>query len=84
MSTPDEVIAKVTFQVTTYYKRPKGVPGITQMGTRRVCMGDALDWILDELPDEAVKVSHDLNTDLATVVIDWSKVPEDIRYGGQQ
>jgi len=39
---------------------------------------------LDELPDGTVKVDHDLNTDVATIVIDWSEVPEDIRYGGQQ
>jgi hypothetical protein len=73
--------AKVTFQVTTYYKRPKGEPGITRAGSVRLSLGDALDWILDEAPDEAVTVDHDLNTDKATVVIDWSKVPDDIRYG---
>lgn len=76
--------AKVTFQVTTYFKRPKGEPGLTRIGSRRLSLGTALDWVLDEIPEEAIKVDHDLNTDVATVVIDWSKVPDDIRYGGQQ
>ena len=73
--------ARVTFQVTTYFKRPKGEPGLTRAGSVRLSAGDALGWVLAELPEEAVTVDHDLNTDKATVVIDWAKVPDEIRYG---
>lgn len=73
--------ARVTFQVTTYFKRPKGEAGLTRAGSVRLSAGDALGWILAELPEEAVTVDHDLNTDVATLVIDWGKVPEEIRYG---
>lgn len=76
--------AKVTFQVTTYFKRPKGEPGLTRIGSRRLSLGEAVDWVLNQLSDDAVKIDHDLNTDVATIVIDWSKVPDEIRYGGQQ
>ena len=83
-SPADPATAKVSFQVTTYYKRPRGEAGITQMGTKRVSLGEAVDWILDELPDEAIKVDHDLNNDVATIVIDWARVPDEIRYGAMR
>jgi hypothetical protein len=75
------VSARVTFQVTTYFKRPKGETGLTRAGSVRLSAGDALGWVLAELPGEAVTVSHDQGTDIATVVIDWSKVPDEIRDG---
>ena len=74
--------AKVSFAVTTYFKRPRGESGLTRVASLRLSLGDAVDWILSELPDEAITVNHDLNTDLAHIVIDWSKVPDEIRYGG--
>jgi hypothetical protein len=77
------VSAKVTFQVTTYFKRPKGEAGLTRAGSVRLSAGDALGWVLAELPEEAVTVGHDQQTDIATVVIDWSKVPDEIRDGRQ-
>jgi hypothetical protein len=77
------VSARVTFQVTTYWKRPKGETGLTRAGSVRLSAGDALGWVLAELPGEAVTVDHDLNTDVATLVIDWSKVPYEIRDGRQ-
>ena len=76
--------AKVAFQVTTYYKRPRGEAGTTRLDTKRVSLGEAVDWILSELPDEAVVIGHDLGNDVATLVIDWSKVPDDIRYGAMK
>lgn len=76
--------AKVSFRVTTYFKRPRGEAGITQLATRRVSLGEAVDWILNELPDDAVAIGHDLNADVVTIVIDWSKVPDEIRYGAMK
>lgn len=73
--------AKVTFQVTTYFKRPKGESGLTRAGSVRLAAGDALGWILAELPEEAVAVEHNTASDIATIVIDWSQVPAEIRDG---
>jgi hypothetical protein len=75
--------AKVTFRITTYYKRPRNEPGLTQMGTRRVSLGEALDWVLAELPEDAVTLTPDIegDHDAMTVRIDWAKVPIEIRDG---
>lgn len=72
----------VEFKVTTYYKRRRGEPGLTQMASKRLVLGQALDWVLDELPDEAIIINNH-NPDLTTVTIDWSKVPPEIRYGAR-
>lgn len=70
----------VSFRVTTYWKRPRGYPGITHMASRRILLSEALGWILSELPDTAVTISHDTKTDLTSILIDWSRVPGEIRY----
>jgi hypothetical protein len=42
-----------------------------------VNLGERLDALLDELPDEAVTISHDPGSDyrVCTIVIDWRLVP---------
>jgi hypothetical protein len=69
----------VTFRVTTYWKRGRNEPGLTSMASQRLVISQALDWVLNELPDDAVTVTGDGNG--CTVVIDWSRVPGAIRYG---
>lgn len=75
--------AKVTFRITTYFKRPRGEAGITQLATRRVSVGEALDWILNEIPEDALTLTPDTegDNDAVTVRIDWAKVPMEIRDG---
>ena len=70
----------VSFRITTYTKLARGETGLTQMNSARICASEAIDWVLNELPEEAVTVSHDETGEVATTVIDWSKVPEFIRY----
>ena len=73
----------VSFVVTTYRKLAKDETGATQMGSRRIDLGTALEWICDELPDEAWDVTHapsaEDGQDIVTLTIDWSKVPDCIR-----
>lgn len=71
--------APVTFRVTTYWKRKRGEGGLTQVASQRLMIGQALDWILGELPDEAWEVTE--VDDKVTLVIDWNKVPAEIRIG---
>lgn len=69
----------LTFVITTYWKRARSQSGLTSMKSRRLAIGDALNWVLDELPEDAAAITHDGNT--ATLVIDWDKVPDEIRLG---
>lgn len=73
----------VSFKVTTYYKLAKGETGLTNIASRRVDVGTALNWIFDELPGEAWDVKHapsaEDDWDVVTLTIDWSKVPDSIR-----
>jgi hypothetical protein len=71
--------AKVTFKVTTYWKRPPGEAGLTQVSSGRVSLEEALDRILTELPAGAVTTSAGENS--IEIFTDWSKVPDEIRDG---
>ncbi len=75
--------AKVSFKITTYWKRPRNEPGLTSRSSRRLQAGEALDWIVRELPEEAITMTHDHGGehDAVTLRIDWTKVPEEIRAG---
>lgn len=75
--------AKVSFRVSTYWKRPRGEAGLTQVDSRRLSLGEALDWVLAELPEEAVTVTPGIegDHDAVTLHIDWAKVPMEIRAG---
>lgn len=77
-------IVPVTFQVTTYWKRKQNEPGLTRLSSERLVASQVLEWVLAELPEDALTVGHDLETDIATIVIDWGKVPDEIRYGRRQ
>lgn len=85
--------AKVSFRVTTYWKRKRNEPGLTQMNSKRLNIGQALNWILAELPDEAYEVTY-INSDgtdmpdddpspadRVRLEVDWSKVPAEVRDG---
>lgn len=74
----------VTFRVTTYYKRKRNEAGLTQLASTRITMGQALDWLLRELPDDSVRISHDATGEEVTVTINWSRVPEVIRNGSSR
>lgn len=75
---------RVSFQVTTYFKRPEGEAGITRLGSKRLNLGEAVDWILGELPEEAVVITPETEDgDTVTIRIDWAKVPGEIRAGAQ-
>jgi hypothetical protein len=71
----------VSFRITTYWKRRRGEAGLTQMASQRLLLSQALERVLGELPEEALMIDHDLTTDVATIRIDWSKVPDAIRHG---
>ncbi len=69
----------VSFRVTTYRKLAKGETGLTQMASARLAASEVIDWVLSELPDDAVTVSHDETGETVTTVIDWSEVPDFVR-----
>jgi hypothetical protein len=69
-----------TFRVTTYYKLARDEAGLTHIASQRVPASQALEWVLDELPEDAWSIEQDLNTDKVTISIDWSQVPDSIRY----
>lgn len=82
--------AAVSFIVKTYSKLARGETGVTQVASRRLCAGDAITWILDSFPEEAVQIVY-LAADgseppeelfvseRVRLDIDWTKVPESIR-----
>ena len=73
----------VSFRVTSYWKLAKDEPGMTQAGSLRLTLAQALNWILAELPDDAWTVSHEDTSEApwekVTLTIDWSKIPDSIR-----
>jgi hypothetical protein len=71
-----------TFRLSSYWKLPRGTTGLTRMDSKRLCASEALEWVLDGLPEDAVTVDEntDANGDVTTIRIDWSKVPAEIRY----
>lgn len=80
----------VTFVVTTYWKLAKGETGATQMKSRRLDVGQALNWLLNEMPDDAIRIvmldsqgnelpEETLTSEYVRLDIDWTKVPESIR-----
>jgi hypothetical protein len=70
----------VSFRITTYTKLAKGESGLTQMNSARLCASEVIDWVLNELPEDAVTISHDESGHVTTTVIDWSLVPDHVRY----
>ena len=73
----EEPAVPLSFRLSTYGKLPKGMPGLTRVDSRRLALSEVLGLLLDQLTDgEAVMEDKDAVT---TIVIDWSKVPEEIR-----
>jgi hypothetical protein len=71
----------VTFAVTTHRKLAPGQHGITSMTSKRICASELIDWALNVLPEDAVSVDPNLGSnEVTTLRIDWSKVPDGIRY----
>lgn len=70
----------VSFKVATYRKLAKDEHGFTQMSSVRIAASQVIDWVLAELPEDAVTISHDETGEISTTVIDWGKVPEAIRH----
>ena len=64
---------KTTFRVTTYWKRPRGQPGITQLASRRLTPAEALQWLLDAFPEDAVSAIPGPGT-LLVLTIDAAKL----------
>jgi hypothetical protein len=67
----------VSFKVTKRWKRKRSQPGLTSMATRALGLSEALDVVLDELDDEAVKIAYE--GEVTTITIDWAKVPVEVR-----
>lgn len=71
----------VTYRISTYYKRPRSQPGLTSAASTRISLMEAIDWLVSDLPDEAITWSWEGESpdDKLTFVIDWSKVPDAVR-----
>lgn len=73
----------VSFRVSTYWKLAREEAGLTTASSVRLTLAQALNWIMDELPDDAWTVTYE-DTDeepweKVTLVIDWSLVPDSVR-----
>jgi hypothetical protein len=71
----------VSFRITTYWKRKRSETGLTQMASRRLVLSEVLDWVLAELPEEALTVEPDDTGGNVVIRICWDLVPAEIRYG---
>lgn len=56
----------ITHRIVTYFKRPKGEPGITQLGSQRLNTLEALNWVLSHMPDDAFTID---DTEAAALVL---------------
>lgn len=72
-----EAVTPVSFRLSTYWKLGKGQHGVTHVDSRRISLGEAIGLLLDQLTEgEAATETKD---GVTTIVIDWSKVPQEIR-----
>jgi hypothetical protein len=67
----------VSFRVSTYWKLPKGAPGITHYDSRRLALSEVLDLLLEQLSAEEATIASD--GAVTVITIDWSKVPAEVR-----
>jgi hypothetical protein len=67
------------FRVSARRQLAKDETGWTSQDSVSVPASMAIELILSQLPDEAVKVCHDHDTDIAMITIDWKLVPAEIR-----
>lgn len=70
-------VVPVSFRLSTYWKLARGQYGPTHIDSRRLCLSEVLDVALQQLSDEECTMST--NGSVTTIVIDWSKVPQEIR-----
>jgi hypothetical protein len=49
--------AQLSYRIVSYWKRKRGEPGLTQRGSVRLDAADTINWILNDLPDEASEIS---------------------------
>lgn len=78
--------AKVSFRITTHWKRPRSEPGLTRLDSQRMDIGRALGWVLSALPEDSYEMRFegqeaDGSAAKTTVVIDWAKVPAEVKDG---
>jgi hypothetical protein len=78
---PPEPAVPVEFRVTTYWERKRNEPGLTQVASQRIVLSEALDWVLSELPDDAITIEPDDTGGNVIIRICWDLVPAEIRYG---
>jgi hypothetical protein len=69
------MIARVSFRVSSYYKRGRGEAGITSMESIRMDFRSALKWILEELPADAYSVMAAPDGDKTVITINWDLIP---------
>lgn len=67
----------LSFRLDTYWKRPRGEAGPTSMSSRRLALPEVLELLLQQLTDDEYSMTR--SGTVTTLVIDWSKVPEEIR-----
>lgn len=72
-----EPAVPVSFRLSTYWKLAKGQYGVTHADSRRIALSEVLDLLWPHLSEEELTVSQD--GAVTTVVIDWSKVPMEVR-----
>lgn len=77
MSDSNEPAVPVSFRLSTYWKLGRGQHGLTHVDSRRLALSEALEMLLEQLTDGEATMKND--NAVTTIVIDWSKVPAEIR-----
>jgi hypothetical protein len=73
----EEATVPVSFRLSTYWKLPKGMTGVTHTDSRRVSLYEALNLLLRQLSEEEATVTAEGTSTVIT--IDWAKVPQEIQ-----
>lgn len=65
-------MAQLSFRVTSYFKRKRGEPGLTQLGSQRLTALQALDWVLSAAPEGSFTVDSIVASQVR-IIIDRDK-----------
>jgi hypothetical protein len=79
MPVPESTTRATWFRITSRHQLFRGAHGITRAESAALSAVQALQWILNELPEEAVSTQYDPKTQTSVITVRWNDVPLSIR-----
>jgi len=67
MATDVPAPAPLSYRITSYWQRKRGSTGLTQCTSKRLNAIDVLNWVLHDLPEEAIGIGEEDETGWITV-----------------